>query len=157
MKNQLAWVVLFCTVPAAASISDHEARIADFQREGNVPEQVQKYYMSTDPTPGCGDNANQEAAAPDYRVTRLEGSSGAESPYSNPVTFSYSSSYLVLKYCFMGTTHAGADRMIVDAVVIQADRVGTENHDGSIRPSKPDVFTRLRTLDPKIFAASWGS
>jgi len=138
---------------AFGSISDKAAEEADMKREGNIPVLVKAYYVSHgDKLPNsCGSDFNQEPAAPDYRVLRLQGSSGYDQN-----ALSYTSTYLVIKYCFHGATHGGSDRDLVDSVVIQATRTGIEGPNGGIQATTPDEFKILRSIDATQFAAHYG-
>jgi hypothetical protein len=146
-------ILALLSTSALGSISDKEAKEADMKREGTIPTLVKAYYVAhVDKLPNsCGSDFNQEAAAPDYLALRLQGSSGYDQN-----TLSYTSTYLVVKYCFHGATHGGSDRDIVESIVIQATRKGTASPDGGIKATVPDKFKVLRSIDTSLFAAQYG-
>jgi len=61
----------------------------------------------------------------------------------------YEATYLVVKYCYSGSTFVGAYQSLKDAVLVTAQRVGYENRKGVIAIlSEPDVITTGKKVDP---------
>ncbi len=152
-------LTLLTSTLAFASVPDKIAKELDTAREGDLQKVTLEFYKTAfDPLKGkCSHEANQEAASPDYRIIRLEGSSGIDKPYEGTPPFEMTTTYMVLKYCFMGTTGAGAERFLEDAVVIESNRYGHLGRKGQIIPTRADQFKKLRNLDKALFAPNYGN
>lgn len=126
---------------ALASTPPELVEKIDNSREGDLATKVAAFYDLSPSAARCGVLETARTVA--YKI-----SSGSWHEEKVPGTKTrYEASYLVLKYCFSGSTFVGAYREAKDARVIKASRIGVENAAGAIVPSQPDQIQVLKAVE----------
>jgi hypothetical protein len=113
----------------------------DNAREGDLATKVTAFYDQSSKAASC--DVNQKASTVAYKI-----SSDSMHEDKKPGTkTNYHADYMVLKFCFYGSTFAGAYRQPVDAVIISAARNGVEDAKGVIAPSMADKIEIVKSVD----------
>jgi|GEM_PF-1536691 len=121
MKSLSLVILALAALPTFAATPVENTPGLDMAREGDLAAQTLEHARKVLPQLPCGqeslDGNGKEVS--EIVVTKTGSSSLVDRFNRNTV---YSATYLVTKFCYSGSTQAGAYRQMVDAVIVGAER-----------------------------------